>query len=749
MVLTRPRPRPGPAGLGARQAARSGASAAPRRLSVRVALATCVLACVLAAAGDRDDPITTLQDELGETLRQWWKEGSAAGHVGDFYDNRDRGHSGFDLKLFPQLGTWSYSETEKARKADWAAQTALWPSVTFGNSSTSAPAASGGSNPRRLYSLREGLRRLELQYRRNNLYVYPEHQDHDPGHNGMEGGGYGDLFPTNTPYLIVSQGSSGSDQPFLMAIAASLAAFRPEVKRKLVENHVLMPALQLLLRSTSGVVEGAADYLKGKAHPTAFDGGMVNATRMAEAAHAMRADKLPPLVQLAIVSEEPKVSAEATEDGPSELLSDTPGCIARVVRRREYTRRLVVTAELSRELEMRPLTYHWSVLRGDPEHVRIRPLTAGFSTVEIQVDYHSRRSIDGRSPLESNRVDIGAFANNGASWSAPAFVTFFSLDSEARTYDDGRLIDIGYGVGTAEARVADWPELLVRLAAPDPGPGTAFFKERIGPGRVAKILAAGEPLRGALAALKRAEDKQREASSAWQPADARFKAAEAARSAAEAAAKGSAPEARAALERAQAELLAAEKALGEAAAEKSRADVAQAQAREEHDKSLVPAREAAGEAFAQVLGDTQLWTAHRSRLLPLLQDAEEPRRIGVLAAREALANVGLLRDGEQDEPSFVPRFLRPGRPPAPTRFERVLLERLHAATLANLLLPGAVADSYTLNYVDPTLAPEKTGREVFHYAADGTLTGFTRYDGKGGVQQLDANGKAAAGGSSP
>ena len=61
---------------------------------------------------------------------------------------------------------------------------------------------------------------------------------------------------------------------------------------------------------------------------------------------------------------------------------------------------------------------------------------------------HARRPIFPGAELESNRVDIGVFVDNGANPSAPGFVTFCSLDSEGRTYDDkGRIREIGYGAG--------------------------------------------------------------------------------------------------------------------------------------------------------------------------------------------------------------------------------------------------------------------------------------------------------------
>ena len=40
---------------------------------------------------------------------------------------------------------------------------------------------------------------LFLQYRGNHLYLYPEHRDHDPGHNGS-GNGYGDVFAVNDDF---------------------------------------------------------------------------------------------------------------------------------------------------------------------------------------------------------------------------------------------------------------------------------------------------------------------------------------------------------------------------------------------------------------------------------------------------------------------------------------------------------------------------------------------------------------------
>src|SRR5215470_7335669 len=57
----------------------------------------------------RTKPITTARGEVGDLLRGWWKEGTAAGNVGDFYDNRDGKHSDLDTSPYPQLQRFKYT----------------------------------------------------------------------------------------------------------------------------------------------------------------------------------------------------------------------------------------------------------------------------------------------------------------------------------------------------------------------------------------------------------------------------------------------------------------------------------------------------------------------------------------------------------------------------------------------------------------------------------------------------------------
>ncbi|HVM95189.1 MAG TPA: hypothetical protein VMT89_02315 [Candidatus Acidoferrales bacterium] len=407
-----------------------------------------VVATAAAFIGCRREPQlpTSTPGAVGDRLRQWWREGSAAGNLGDFYDNRDGGHSDFDLSQWPQIERVAYSDEFRKQRWNYGPQTVLLPHVVFGNSSTAYEPTAGGSNPTFYYeSWKEGLPFLDQQYRGNNIYVYPAHHDYSPGHNGTPQG-FGDLYPTNTPYLIISQGSSHSDQPFLHAIAAVLAAFHSDVKRTLAENGMLIPTVQWLLRSTNKQLRGPNDYFSGKAHPSAFDAGHLDELAAVEKAHALTADALPPLVNLRVVTEEePKAGVDYFDPAFTERLADSHGVIARIFRGREYWRRLVVSAEDSVDLNKRPLSFRWVVLRGEQGKTIVTPQNSQGAVAAIDVAWQPRHVVTDGSDLESNRVDVGVFASNGLNDSPPAFVTFFTLDSEKRIYDtDGRIVEIDY-----------------------------------------------------------------------------------------------------------------------------------------------------------------------------------------------------------------------------------------------------------------------------------------------------------------
>lgn len=648
---------------------------------------------LLVHAGDADlaklkeKPITAAQGKVGELLRQWWKEGTAAGNAGDFYDNRDGSHSDLDMGPFPQLQKIVYSPDDIKIRRHWAAQRVLLPHVTFGNSSTSAPPTSGGSNPRQYYCSTQGLSFLYKQYTGNNVYIYPEHRDHDPGHNGRNDG-FGDLYPTNTPYLIISQGSSGSDQPFMRAIPFTLAAFRPEVKKKLADGGLLMPTLQMILRRTSRLLKDPGDYLTTRAHPTVFEGSAVDDLAMVRLAHDMQADNLPPMVQLKVLEEEQPVRGKDFFDMPaSEKLADTPAVIARIFRGKDQQRRMVVSAAGSYDLDKKPLTFTWVVLRGDPERVKIVPRGQDQAEAEIVVSYPQRRPIAPGSAMESNRVDVGVFAHNGTYHSTPAFITWYSLDSEARAYDDkGRLLEIGYGMSETSFNVSNW---------------SGFLEKATGDGQAGKLLKASknsEHWQVFRAALPQVQTLEK----AHAAAQANTKAAEEARKLAvndE--------------DKKKAETFVQTRQKEQAAANKALSDFLDGKT-----KDAPQAVRALADQFLQTLaGDPNLWGS--------MKKVDGELVAGLEGARKRLIGLGIA----SEDKAKVFR-LTPLRPNSWTAFEKAQIARFNAAIIASEIFPGTVTSSHQVNFVDQRLTVPRDWRDVYRHDADAKLLGWTRFDGK-------------------
>lgn len=700
--------------------------------------------------------ITSQKNEIGNLLTKWHAEGTAAGNTGDWYDNRDGEHSPLNLDPWPQLDKVPYTDQERKARVDWAAQRVILKQVVFGNSSTSAAPTGGGSNVRSYYANPRGVAFLHDQYRNNNVYIYPEHRDHDPRSKGGDPG-YGDLYMTNTPYILTSQGSSGSDQPFMRVLPYTLAAFRPEVKQKLVENGLLMPTLQMLLRSTNKNLKEPGEYLTGKAHPTVFEGSWVNDVGMVKAAHDLTLDTIPPLAQLKVVEEDSATPGkdffEPQVDGSpwlTEKLHDTPGVIARVVRGPQHVRRLVVSAEGSVDVNKKPLKYHWSVLRGDGKRITIKPLNEAGSVVEIQVPYHARFTA-GPVPIETNRVDIGAFVHNGANYSAPAFVTFYSLDNEARTYDaKGRLLEIGHGVGDADFNVSDWNGLFALIQGEAKELPAKLLHGQLKEAERTELAKAGveykaatekqvavqdthkkavEVRNKALAALKTADDKVKTAKKAFDDdgSDANFAAVK------------KAIEEQQALEAerktAEADYQAAEKA--NQAASKTVSDILGVK----RPGLDAPIRTIVDGALCRLRDQPGFALEHCTALEAALAAADPAAKARVAAAQKRIVNLGVLKP---EANGFTLRSIRAGDRPVAERltgYERDALARYHAELLSSLVYPKLVSVTFRPNFVDQRLTTPKSWRDVYRYDDARHCVGWLRNDGATEVE-FNADGHA-------
>ena len=659
----------------------------------------------------KSKPIAPAGSEIGDLLRRWYAAGTAAGNIGDFYDNRDGAHSQLNLNRHPQLQQYFiYTEEQiKARtRVNWGTQTRVLPFIVFGNSSTASSAASNGSNPRNLYVSSQGVTQLFNQYIGNNLYIYPEHQDYDPGHNGV-GGGYGDLYPVNTPYLIISQGSSGSDQPFMQAVAYTLAAFRPEVKQKLKESGFLMPTIQMLLRISGRRIMKDADYLTVKAHPPVFQGNEVNARKMVESAHEIAISNLPPIARIRAVRENAQVSGrDFFEPGRNEKLADTAAVVGRIFRGSSGTRKITIDASQSSDLNGKPLKYFWSVLQGDENRIKIEYLNPEHSMAEITVPYFDRFPVAGRPGLETNRVDIGIFVHNGTYYSPPAFLTFFTLDSEARTYDsNGRIVDIGYNAGTASLSVANWAALLRMFQSDGAGWPDRLLRSRFSVEELSALDNIADEFMKADAvavAAKTKYDAAVAAQKASQGTDKEKSAVDAARKASDDARKA-----------------------GERVLEKGIL------------KSGFSAAALIQKKLNELMYDANFAFVNAAALERLMLSTDKKDLAELDAIHKTLVSLGVLR---KTEGGFEPNPVRGANAPLSerlTRFEKAQLERLNATFLSRVAFPRMLQDKWSANYVDRRLDSTKEWRDVYRYAPDGTPLGWTRYL-KDGIEEFNPAG---------
>ena len=621
-----------------------------------------------------------------DLIRQWKSEGTAAGNDGDYYDNRDRGHSELKLTPYPGMLKIPYGEQDRKVNRDWGAQMVLIPRVVFGNSSTASPPTATGSNSRIYYTARGGIEFLYQQYTHNNLYVYPEHRDHDPGHNGLPAGsnpegGYGDLFPANTPYLITAQGSSGFDQPFLKAIGYTLASFRPEVKKKLIETGLLMPTIQMIFRSTNKHLQ-PNQYLTPQAHPTAFDMTWVDELKMAQMAHDIKLEKIPPMVQLRVLQEEQMQNGrDFFESGPSERQSDSPCAIARIFRGVERTRRMKISAEGSYDINKLPLKFHWVILRGDEKLITIKP-TADGTQADLAVSWHERRPTFPGSIIDSNRIDIGVFAHNGTYFSAPAFITLFCLDDEARTYDEkGNIVEVAYGRIDPRLEINDYQALFTALADAQPNGAIALLKKVLKEPELPAIaqIARDYAAIGATLPKLRQQQQRFQATINASTGDAKNRAQED-------------------LDFINKQLAAQERASNEIVARKL-------------PPYNLSVKERLMSIFEVMMSDPSFALDTTELRNTLIKSDPERQRIFLNASQQLTASGVELGQ------------------PTRTLYQKIMIQKFNAEILSAIYYPGILTASFRANYVDPEISAPKSWRDVYHHDAAGKITGWTRYDG--------------------
>lgn len=393
-----------------------------------------------------DESRATADNGAGRRLAALLRSG-ASGHSGDLYDNRDRGHSRLRRDRYPRLTATAYAEPLRKRELDYGLNDRIrFDAITLGNSSTALTGRLARSQARWALTSADRIARVSALYNANHLYVYPEHRDHDPA--------TGDMFPAPVPQVVVSQGSSRSDQRILEALAHALQAFRPETKAALAERGLIAPSLQMLLRSTMNGLGGAEDYLSSAAHAVALDPERVNIRRLVEAAHRLTPETAPPAVRLRVLEETPPgPRAELFADGLSERIADTPELVARRAIGIDSARRYRLVAEAV-GAEGRIVGFEWRVMRGPGVVLRVSGLDRGEASIDAP--WMAPYRVDAVGGLMTCRVDVAVFARLGDALSAPAFFSLAFPPQERRRYrPDGRPADIDYAAGPPDGLRAD------------------------------------------------------------------------------------------------------------------------------------------------------------------------------------------------------------------------------------------------------------------------------------------------------
>ncbi len=373
-------------------------------------------------------------------VNQWVREGSAAGLHGLLYDNRDRDHSTLLVAEYRGLTFVEYAPEARAANADYGLRPSqMFNLPTIGNASTAyVDPILWRSNPRMLLSSRLHTMLTLQSWQRNQMYCYPEHRDYDPE--------TGDMFPVNAPWWIISQGSSGSDQPFIKAALLTLAALRPEVRTHLEQTGRLMEIVQWILRRSLKFVDQAEmHYMTGKAHPVVFQESDLDPERMVRNAHELQLDHLPVSPQLSVLHEDAAVPNTDYFSGTlNENLLDTPGVIGRVYRSLKPSRSVTIEVTPTHQLPGRRLQYHWVVLQSGPQQVRISPIRPDRSAAEITINWGPAFDVAWQPSMKSCRVDVGVFVDDGVSVSLPAVISTLLSASESRSYAGNTLMSVSY-----------------------------------------------------------------------------------------------------------------------------------------------------------------------------------------------------------------------------------------------------------------------------------------------------------------
>lgn len=435
------------------------------------------------------DPDAT--DVVAGILRRLDATGAAAGLSGVLYDNRDSGHSALPQARFPQLAHTSYDDVlRQQRLHHGVAGRVRFALPVVGNSSTALKGPIARSLGRLAVIDQAAALRSYRLFVSNHLYVYPEHRDYDPA--------TGDRLLANVPYFVLSQGSSGSDMPFVRTALEIIAALTPETRAEAEASGRLPATVQAVMRRTMEGVNSDAHYLSPVAHPPVFAKSVLRPALAVRYANALTPAALPPLVALAVERDfAARPGLDYLAENLGEVLFTTPMAVARAWRSFVHDRRITLRATVGPLPEDADTPrFHWLLLQGDPARVTITPRGDPGDVVDIDIAWHDRFPVAPGGLMQTPRVDIAVVADAGGAVSVPAVFSVLFPTHQARTYRPGpagALVLESLSYGRPDARddyadplvwpAADWRDALVRDAR-----GRVIALERTRPDGTREVL---------------------------------------------------------------------------------------------------------------------------------------------------------------------------------------------------------------------------------------------------------------------
>jgi hypothetical protein len=329
----------------------------------------------------------------------------AAGYAGLSYHDMDNGHANYNTSAMPGIEAQvnqAYVGTDP-----WHSDPAR---ILVANQSQAYSFGDGWASIPRNGSIAQ----IGTLWEQSKLFLWPEHRDH----------GLVDYYAWQTPTMVLSQGSSGSELDEVGKLLHLLAALPADVRAALHTANQLMPAIAMLHRRARVATD--LDYLTPPPHAPAVTDADV-AREGIQLAASIRPDELPPVAKLTVETAtipadwatagfvQQEIGAFAMTWSSSALPAVAPPGTLSVI---------VDLAPASTDPGSRPLYFFARVVRGDPARLRVTQLAPSRFQIEAEWPELYAEMVNGHE-RSSRRATVAFVAHNGLWLSAPAFLSVF------------------------------------------------------------------------------------------------------------------------------------------------------------------------------------------------------------------------------------------------------------------------------------------------------------------------------------